>query len=63
MSYDLAQFSDGRDCADSTLWVASREAQPMHYPNGIEQMDAMASAIEKVFRQLDDVPLDPVGTA
>jgi hypothetical protein len=32
--------------------------QPMHHPNGPEQMEAMACAIEKVFTRLDDVPLE-----
>lgn len=61
ITYDLSQYADGQDCADSTLWIAMPGEQPMHHPNGPEQMEAMASAIEKVFTRLGDVPLGRVG--
>jgi dTDP-4-amino-4,6-dideoxygalactose transaminase len=53
VSYDLAQYQDGVDCVDSALWIATGDVQPIHHPNGIEHMDAIADAVVKVFTQLD----------
>jgi dTDP-4-amino-4,6-dideoxygalactose transaminase len=55
ISYDLANYREGSDCVESALWLANDEIQPLHHPNGIEQMEKLADGIEKVFSQLDAV--------
>jgi perosamine synthetase len=56
VSYDLGQYPEGVDCVESALWIASPEYQPLHHPNGEEQIEGIARAVEKVFTQLDRLP-------
>jgi perosamine synthetase len=55
ISYDLAQYQTGVDCVDSSLWIATPDVQPLHHPNGTEQMDVIADAVVKVFAALDQL--------
>jgi len=57
VSYDLSQYPNGVDCVDSSIWIATGEVQPIHHPNDIEHMDAIAAAIVKVFGQIDAIPI------
>jgi dTDP-4-amino-4,6-dideoxygalactose transaminase len=54
ISYDLAQYSVGQTCSDTTLWININTHRP---PNGDEQVDAVIAAIRKVYENLDDVPV------
>jgi dTDP-4-amino-4,6-dideoxygalactose transaminase len=57
VSYALSRYPEGVDCVDSALWLVRDDLQPLHHPNGREQMDAIAGAVEKVFRQIERIPL------
>jgi len=57
VSYDLSQYPNGVDCVDSSILIATGEVQPIHHPNDIEHMDAIAAAIVKVFGQIDAIPI------
>lgn len=54
ISYDLAQYPVSQACIDSCMWNVNNHRPP----NGPAQIDALASAIRKVFTQLDDVPVE-----
>jgi len=53
ISYDLSQYPVAQDCIDTCLWNVFNHRPP----NGREQVDALAAAVQKVFGQLDAVPL------
>jgi len=53
ISYDPAQFPVAQDCVDTCLWNVNTHRPP----NGEREVRALASAVRKVFEQLDDVPL------
>ncbi len=57
VSYDLAQYQEGIDCVDSSVWIANPEFHPLHHPNDGERIEAIACAVEKVFTQLDRLPI------
>ncbi len=54
ISYDLSQYPVAQDCIDTCLWNAYNHRPP----NGPEQIDALATAIRKVFENLDSVPVE-----
>ena len=58
VSYALDQFPVAQRCVDTCLWNVNTHRPP----NGPEQLKAFASAVAKVFENLDDVPV-PGATA
>ena len=54
ISYDLAQYPVAQDCVDTCLWNINNHRPP----NGPEQIDALATAICKVFENLDEVEVE-----
>jgi dTDP-4-amino-4,6-dideoxygalactose transaminase len=55
LSYDLSQYPVAQDCVDTCLWNINNHRPP----NGPAQIDALATAIRKVFENLEQVPLPP----
>jgi dTDP-4-amino-4,6-dideoxygalactose transaminase len=51
--YDLDQYPIGQQCVNTCLWNINTHRPP----NGEAQLDALASAVRKVFESLDEVPL------
>ena len=56
-SYNLDLYRVGLDCVNSALWIVGDNLQPIHHPNGPEHIEAIASAVKKVFTQLDRLPV------
>jgi dTDP-4-amino-4,6-dideoxygalactose transaminase len=54
ISYALGQWPVAQDCVDTCLWNINLHRPPNREP----QVKAMASAIRKVFENLDDVPVE-----
>jgi len=55
ISYALDQWPVAQDCVDTCLWGPFLHRPP----NRQTEVDALASAIRKVFENLDDVPVAP----
>lgn len=54
ISYDLAQYPVAQACIDTCLWNINNHRPP----NGNEQIGALAGAVQKVFENLDEVPVE-----
>ena len=53
VSYALDQYPIAQRCVETCLWNINTHRPP----NGDEQLDAFATAVRKVFENLDDVPI------
>ena len=57
ISYDLAQYPVSQACISTCMWNVNNHRPP----NGVEQIEALAAAVGKVFAQLDEVPVEGEG--